>query len=74
MPSKQQEFYQQLKQEAESKVNTYQEFAKQIDSIKTSSADRIKALKNDMKFLTKQIDETNKKLRAQGQEIINFNK
>ena len=72
MPSKQQEFYTQLKQETEGKVNTHQEFAKQIEVIKASSAQRIKDLKADMKFLAKQIVENNKKLVAEGQEAVKF--
>ncbi len=74
MPSKQQEFYSQLRQETENKVLTYQEFAKQIESIKASSAQRIKDLKADMKFLAKQIDESNKKLKEQGQTLFDTEK
>ncbi len=72
MASKQQEFYTQLKQETEGKVLTHQEFAKQIESLKASAAERIKALKVDMKFLAKQIAENNKKLQKQGQETVKF--
>ena len=72
MPSKQQEFYTQLRQETEGKVSTHQEFAKQIEVIKTTSAQRIKDLKDDMKFLAKQIAENNKKLKLQGQEVVKF--
>ena len=72
MPSKQQEFYSQLKQETEARVQTHADFQKQIESIKTYSALKIKDIKADMKFIAKQIDENNKKLAEQGQEMVKF--
>jgi hypothetical protein len=72
MPSEQQEFYTQLRTETEARVQTYQEFQKQIDTIKSTSAQRIKDLKDDMKFIAKQIDENNKLLASQGQEVVKF--
>ncbi len=72
MPSKQQEFYTQLRQETEARVQTYLEFQKQIESIKDNAKQRIKDLQNDMKFIRKQIEANNELLKAQGQEIVNF--
>ncbi len=72
MPSKQQGFYNQLKLETEGKVLTYQDFAKQIDQIRSSAKQRIKDLHADMKFITKQIKSNNELLKAQGQEIVEF--
>ncbi len=72
MPSKQQEFYNQLRQETETRVQTYPEFHKQIHDIKLSSKKRIKDLLDDMKFIRKQIDTNNKLLKEQGQEIVKF--
>ena len=74
MPSKQQEFYNTLRQETETRVQTYQEFQKQIDGIKLNSKQRIKDLQADMKFIAKQIEANNKMLAEQGQEIVKFDK
>ena len=72
MPSKQQEFYNQLKAETEAKAKTYAEFAEQITRIKADSKERIKKLQFDMKFIAKQIETNNALLKKQGQEIVNF--
>lgn len=73
MTSKQQgEFYTELKQETETKVKRYQDFGKQIDRIKDTSARDIAKLKDDMKFIARQIKANNTQLKTQGQDIVEF--
>lgn len=74
MPSKQQEFYDQLRQETETKVQTYREFQEQVEQIKASSAKKIDALKVDMKFISRQIESNNQMLGIQGLETVKFDK
>jgi hypothetical protein len=72
MPSKQMEFYNQLRLETEQKAKTHQEFADQIKRIKADSKERIKKLQVDMKFIAKQVESNNELLKKQGQEIVKF--
>ena len=59
----QQEFYDQLRGETETKVASYQSFAKQL-----------KETKDTMKFLAKQIEANNQMLTLQGLEPVKFEK
>lgn len=72
MPNKQQEFYSQLRQETETKVQTHNEFAAQIKTLETRTRDAITALKADQKFLAKQIKANNKMLASQDIEPVKF--
>lgn len=72
MPNKQEEFYAQIKQETEAKVQTYREFMKQIEQLKSHTDKSINALKTDMKFLAKQIEANNQMLHLQGLEPVKF--
>jgi capsule polysaccharide export protein KpsE/RkpR len=72
--TKQSDFYTQLKQETETKVVTYKDFSQQILSLNQSTAQKINTLKADMKFISKQIADNNKKLKAQGQPTVEFGK
>ncbi|MDD4876428.1 MAG: hypothetical protein PHQ86_04770 [Dehalococcoidales bacterium] len=74
MPIKQQEFYAQLRQETEQKIQTYSEFQEQIDKTKKHADDAITALKTDMKFLAKQIEANNQMLQLQGLDTVKFEK
>ena len=74
MPSKQQEFYAQLRQETEAKVQTHKDFQEQIDRLTKTMKQSIDALKTDMKFIAKQIDANNQMLNMQGSEPVKFEK
>jgi hypothetical protein len=68
----QQEFYNQLRQETESKVQTYKDFQTQIEKIKADTKERIEKLKADIKVIAKQIEVNNNILKDRGQEIVKF--
>ena len=72
MPNEQQDFYTQLKEETERKVQIHQEFQNRIDDIKSISATQIKNLQIDMKAIAKQIKSNNQLLKERGQEIVRF--
>ncbi|GAH33752.1 unnamed protein product [marine sediment metagenome] len=74
MPSKQQEFYAQLRQETEFKVGMYKDFQTQIESLKARTQESIKTLQIDMKFIAKQIESNNQMLNMQGVEPVKFDK
>ena len=74
MPNKQQEFYAQVRQETEAKVQTYRDFQEQIDRLNKVTKQSVEALKSDMKFLSKQIDANNQMLNMQGVEPVKFEK
>ena len=74
MSTKQSEFYTELKQETEKKIQTYKDFQCQIVSIQTSSKQKIKALQADMKAIAKQVTSNNKILKERGQEAVSFTK
>ena len=74
MPSKQEEFYAQLRQETEAKVQTYQDFKEQIKQVKAITQETIRTLQVDMKFIAKQIDSINQMLNIQGLEPVRFDK
>lgn len=57
------EFYAQLKEETETKVKAYKEFAKQMQDAKDA-----------MKFLAKQIEANNQMLQLQGLDAVKFEK
>ena len=59
----QQEFYNQLRGETETKVASYQTFAKQLQEARDT-----------MKFLAKQIEANNQMLTLQGLEPVKFEK
>jgi len=59
----QQEFYNRLREETETKVASYQTFAKQL-----------KETKDTMKFLAKQIEANNQMITLQGLEPVKFEK
>jgi len=74
MPNKQEEFYVGIRQETEQKIQTYQEFQKQIDLLKKHTKNSVDALKADMKFIAKQIEANNQMLQLQGLDVVKFDK
>lgn len=72
MASKQMEYYTKLAEETNGKVATYNDFGKQIETIKADAKRRIKSLMLDMKFAAKQIELNNEQLMSAGQPVVKF--
>ena len=74
MEEKQKEFYETLRQETEQKLQTYRDFAMQIEEVKSLADKTIKGLKDDMRFIVKQIEANNNLLRSNGLEPVSFDR
>ena len=74
MDDTQKEFYETLIHETEQKVKTYKDFAKQIEIVKNINNQTIKGLRQDMRFIERQIEANNQLLSQNGLETVRFDR